>query len=122
MKTTDLTGQLSDIDSLLNDFNRELSDYVSSLEFAGEEFEQVEERLNQLNHLKSKYGKTLEAVLEYGQRRRSAWRPCRTTTPIWRVWKSRLRKKSGSWRVSVRRRASSGNAMPKCSAQKFGGI
>mgnify|MGYP005862070723 FL=1 len=64
----DLTGQLSDIDSLLNDFNRELSDYVSSLEFAGEEFEQVEERLNQLNHLKSKYGKTLEAVLEYGQR------------------------------------------------------
>ena len=65
---TDLTGQLSDIDSLLNDFNRELSDYVSSLEFAGEEFEQVEERLNQLNHLKSKYGKTLEAVLKYGQR------------------------------------------------------
>lgn len=65
---TDLTGQLSDIDSLLNDFNRELSDYVSSLEFAGEEFEQVEERLNQLNHLKSKYGKTLEAVLEYGQK------------------------------------------------------
>ena len=64
----DLTGQLSDIDSLLNDFNRELSDYVSSLEFAGEEFEQVEERLNQLNHLKSKYGKTLEAVLEYGQK------------------------------------------------------
>lgn len=64
----DLTGQLSDIDSLLNDFNRELSDYVSSLEFAGEEFEQVEERLNQLNHLKSKYGKTLEAVLKYGQR------------------------------------------------------
>lgn len=61
----DLTGQLSDIDSLLNDFNRELSDYVSSLEFAGEEFEQVEERLNTLNHLKSKYGKTLEAVLEY---------------------------------------------------------
>ena len=64
----DLTGQLSDIDSLLNDFNRELSDYVSSLEFAGEEFEQVEERLNQQNHLKSKYGKTLEAVLEYGQK------------------------------------------------------
>ena len=61
----DLTGQLSDIDSLLNDFNRELSDYVSSLEFAGEEFGQVEERLNTLNHLKSKYGRTLEAVLEY---------------------------------------------------------
>ncbi len=63
-----LESQLSDIDSLLNDFNRELSDYVSSLEFAGEEFEQVEERLNILNHLKSKYGRTLDAVLEYDRK------------------------------------------------------
>ena len=63
-----LTGQLSDIDSLLNDFNRELSDYMSSLEFAEEEFYQTEERLNVLNHLKSKYGKTLEMVLEYDRK------------------------------------------------------
>ena len=61
----ELTGQLSDIDSLLNDFNRELADYVSSLEFSEEELHETEERLNTLNHLKSKYGRSLEAVLEY---------------------------------------------------------
>ncbi|MGN8800019.1 DNA repair protein RecN [Candidatus Merdisoma sp. HCP28S3_D10] len=64
----DLTGQLSDIDSLLNDFNRELADYVSSLEFSEEELHETEERLNTLNHLKSKYGRSLEAVLEYDRK------------------------------------------------------
>lgn len=64
----DLTGQLSDIDSLLNDFNRDLADYVSSLEFSEEELHETEERLNTLNHLKSKYGRSLEAVLEYDRK------------------------------------------------------
>lgn len=64
----DLTGQLSDIDSLLNDFNRELADYVSSLEFSEEELHETEERLNTLNHLKSKYGRSLKAVLEYDRK------------------------------------------------------
>ncbi len=64
----ELTRQLTDIDSLLNDFNRELSDYMSSLEFSDEEFAETEERLNLLNHLKSKYGKSLEMVLEYAEK------------------------------------------------------
>lgn len=64
----DLTGQLADIDSLLNDFNRDLADYVSSLEFSEEELHETEERLNTLNHLKSKYGRSLEAVLEYDRK------------------------------------------------------
>lgn len=67
----DLTGQLSDIDSLLNDFNRELADYVSSLEFSEEELHETEERLNTLNHLKSKYGRSLEAVLEYDRKQQA---------------------------------------------------
>ncbi|MGI6093827.1 MAG: DNA repair protein RecN [Lachnospiraceae bacterium] len=54
---------LTDIDSLLNDFNRELSSYMSDLTFSEEEFVQTENRLNQLNHIKSKYGKTIEDVL-----------------------------------------------------------
>lgn len=65
---SELTGQLSEIDSLLNDFNRELSDYLSSLEFSDADFAETEERLNLLNHLKSKYGRTIEAVLEYGDK------------------------------------------------------
>lgn len=60
-----LYGQLSQIDSLLNDFNRELAEYAKSFEFSEEEFRDTEERLNLLNHLKAKYGKTIAEVLEY---------------------------------------------------------
>lgn len=63
-----LVEQISDIDSLLNDFNRDMSEYLTSLEFSEEEFQEVEERLNLLNHLKAKYGKTLERVLEYQEK------------------------------------------------------
>lgn len=63
-----LTEQLTDIDGLLNDFNRELSDCRSSFEFDEEEFAQTEERLNLLNHLKAKYGRTVEAVLAYQEK------------------------------------------------------
>lgn len=60
-----LYGQLAEIDSLLNDFNRELADYAKSFDFSEEEFRETEERLNLLNHLKAKYGKTINDVLEY---------------------------------------------------------
>lgn len=58
-----LIEQLTDIDNLLNDFNRSMADYQDSLEFDGEEFAALEDRLNVINHLKNKYGNTLEAVL-----------------------------------------------------------
>lgn len=60
-----LYTQLVEADSLLNDFNRELSEYMKSFEFSEEEYRDTEERLNLLNHLKAKYGKTIPAVLEY---------------------------------------------------------
>ena len=56
---------LTDIDSLLNDFNRELSGYMSGLDFPEEAFYETEQRLNVLNHLKSRYGATIRQVLEY---------------------------------------------------------
>ena len=49
-----LYGQLIEIDSLLNDFNRELSEYAKSFEFSDEEFQETETRLNLINHLKAK--------------------------------------------------------------------
>lgn len=61
----DLEAQLQDIDNLLNDFNRAASGYMEELEFDGEDFARTEERLNLVNHLKSKYGKNLEEVLAY---------------------------------------------------------
>lgn len=57
--------QLLDIDSLLNDYNRAMADYLSELEFDGELFDRTEKRLNLLNHLKTKYGNSIEDVLAY---------------------------------------------------------
>lgn len=65
----ELEGQLAEIDSLLTDYNRDVSEYMSDCEFDDEEFVRVEERLNLLNHLKGKYGNTLEAVAAYGEDR-----------------------------------------------------
>lgn len=60
--------QLLDIDSLLNDYNRGMAEYLSGLEFDAGLFEQTETRLNLLNRLKSKYGNTVEEVLAYRER------------------------------------------------------
>ena len=60
-----LAGQLADIDSLLSDFNREMSSYLGDLTFDEAEFVQIEERLDTINHLKAKYGNTIEAILSY---------------------------------------------------------
>ncbi|MBQ7360588.1 MAG: DNA repair protein RecN [Lachnospiraceae bacterium] len=67
----DLESQLLEIDGLLNDFNRDLSQYISDLEFDPEDFQRVENRLNLLNHLKNKYGQSLEQVLAYAQDRQN---------------------------------------------------
>lgn len=62
--------QLTEVDELLNDFNRSMSDYLSDLEFDEETFQKTEERLNYINRLKDKYGRTIEEVLAYADRRR----------------------------------------------------
>jgi len=68
----DLCKQLVEVDGLLNDLNRALSEYEKSLEFSPEEFYEIESRLNLINHLKSKYGNTVEIILSYceGQEQR----------------------------------------------------
>ncbi|MCL2864585.1 MAG: DNA repair protein RecN [Lachnospiraceae bacterium] len=66
---TGLYQQAVEIDNLLADFNRELIEYEQSLEFSEADFYEVERRLNQINHLKSKYGSTIEAVLLYLEER-----------------------------------------------------
>ena len=64
-KGAELYGQMLEVDSLLNDLNRELSEYAQSLEFSEEDFRETEDRLNLLNHLKAKYGRTATDVLAY---------------------------------------------------------
>ena len=55
----ELRSQLEEIDNLLNDFNRELSEYSKSFEFSEEEFYETE------NRLKVKYGNSVEEILSY---------------------------------------------------------
>ena len=64
-RAAQLYGQLVEVDSLLNDFNRELADYSKTCEFSDEEFYETENRLNEINHLKTKYGDTIEKILDY---------------------------------------------------------
>lgn len=61
-RVDDLYDQIAEIDSLLSDLGREIAEYMSSWEFSEEEFAETEERLNVLNHIKNRYGKTLEDV------------------------------------------------------------
>lgn len=60
-----LAGQLGQTEALLNDFNRELSDYMADMEFDAADFAKTEERLNIINHLKEKYGNSIEKITEY---------------------------------------------------------
>lgn len=60
-----LYSQLVDVDNLLNDFNHELSEYQKNCEFSDEEFYETEKRLNEINHLKTKYGNSYEKIMEY---------------------------------------------------------
>ena len=59
-----LEKELMEIESLLNYFNHEIAEYISDAQFDEESFAQVEARLDTLNHLKSKYGGTVEEILE----------------------------------------------------------
>ncbi len=61
-------NQLIEIDNLLNDFNRSVAEYLTELEFDQDEYRLTEERLNEINHLKSKYGKTVEEILAYQEK------------------------------------------------------
>lgn len=58
-------SSMEDMDSLLNDLNREVSSYLSEFVFSEEEFQETENRLDLINHLKSKYGHTIEEILSY---------------------------------------------------------
>ena len=60
-----LREQLENIESLLNDFNRDLSGYMDTLSFDEQDFRDTEERLDLINRLKAKYGASIEDILKY---------------------------------------------------------
>lgn len=56
---------VNEIDGMLSDVIHGMRDYLEGLEFAEEEFRQTEDRLNLINHLKDKYGGSMEHILQY---------------------------------------------------------
>ncbi len=63
-KAADLLAMLNDADSIISDFNRELSSYMADTSFDAGHFNEVEIRLNEINRLKDKYGPSIEIILE----------------------------------------------------------
>lgn len=63
----ELLFRAEEIASLLSGFNRSAGQYMEFLSDSEEAYAVVSERLDLLNRLKSKYGRTMEEVLAYGQ-------------------------------------------------------
>ena len=61
-------SQLSDIDELVSDFNRDISDFMSGMELSGERLNEVEKRLDCIRNIKAKYGATTEKVAKYAEK------------------------------------------------------
>lgn len=60
-----MLSQITDIEELLNDFNRDLSEYISGMDNYEEELDETTKRLDLINHLKQKYGPTIEQIKKY---------------------------------------------------------
>ncbi|QHQ62744.1 DNA repair protein RecN [Anaerocolumna sedimenticola] len=60
-----LYNQIMDIETLVNDFNRDLSEYTSDMNNHEEDLSVTEQRLDLINHLKSKYGSNITDILKY---------------------------------------------------------
>ncbi|MCH1983761.1 DNA repair protein RecN [Ruminococcus sp. OA3] len=58
-------SQALDIEGMLNDLNRDISGYLEDMTFSEELFAQTETRLDEINHLKGKYGESVEKILNY---------------------------------------------------------
>lgn len=59
----EIADGLADVESILADLNRSISDYMDEMEFDTEEFRKTETRLDYIRGLMTKYGNTEEAVL-----------------------------------------------------------
>ena len=60
----DIASGLADVESILSDLSRTISDYMDEMEFDAEDFRKTEERLDFIRGLMAKYGNSEEAVLK----------------------------------------------------------
>lgn len=64
-KISQFQTELYDIDNLCRDLTSQIYDYNSGMDFNPEYVREVEERLDVINHLKLKYGNSIEEILRY---------------------------------------------------------
>lgn len=60
-----LLSQVTDIENLLNSFNKDLSGYLSSMDNYEEELYELTKRLDLINHIKQKYGSQIDQIQSY---------------------------------------------------------
>ena len=66
----EVESRMSELDSLLRDLSRDLYDILEADDFDDREFARLQERVDLINHLQIKYGKSIEKILEYAEERR----------------------------------------------------
>ena len=64
-KISQFQTELYDIDNLCRELTSQIYDYNSGMDFNPEHVRKVEERLDVINHLKLKYGNSIEEILRY---------------------------------------------------------
>jgi DNA repair protein RecN (Recombination protein N) len=64
----DLLDAISNVFYSLEDINRTIRNELEGLEFDPNRLNEIEDRLNEINQLKRKYGKTIAEILGYGER------------------------------------------------------
>lgn len=66
----EIRSMMTDIDSISKDLSGTLSHYMDQNQFDGERFAAVRERLDLINHLKSRYGNTIEEITQYAKQQK----------------------------------------------------
>ncbi len=62
--------RMSEVDSMLRDLTRDLGAVFEADDFDEREFNRVQERVDLINHLQIKYGKTVDKILDYAAERK----------------------------------------------------
>ena len=58
-------SSLYDIETMCSDLTGEIMDYTSEIDYDSEYIKEIEDRLDLINHLKLKYGNSIEDILKY---------------------------------------------------------
>lgn len=67
----ELEERMTEVDSLLRDLSRDLNFALEADDFDEREFVRVRERVDLINHLQIKYGKSIEQILNYAEERKA---------------------------------------------------